>query len=295
MVVVLSGELSKLLVAPMLHYADRNLAAFSAIDQVELVRGSRKAVFSRTGAGWKMTDPLEAGADGAMLDDLITSMQRLRADEIVAEKAGDLKKYGLDQPVVQWRFKAGDTEQLHLLVGAPENDKPGARRYAKLGDKQLIFLLSPKLSAKVQMEARDRAPWSKFPDSVGIMWLVHKGKTTVFIRKDSDWQVKDDPAKKIDERALGETVSALESLKVLYYVADAKADLQKFGLAEPIWKIALEAGNTRRELWIGDLEPKTKRRYAGFPVGGAVFVLDEMTSALITRELEAFLTPAKKD
>src|ERR1019366_8424819 len=91
-VVVLSAELSRHLVAPVLYYVDRNLVSLSGIDQVVVDRGPRKTTFSKPPASWQMIAPVKADAEDAGLDDLVRGMQRLRADEIVGEKGADPKK-----------------------------------------------------------------------------------------------------------------------------------------------------------------------------------------------------------
>jgi hypothetical protein len=295
MVVVLPAELSRHLVAPPLYFADRNLASFANVDRAELTSATRKAVFSRSARGWKMTQPIEADAEDAAIDDLIRSVQRLRADEIVADKATDLKKFGLDQPFLGWRFTLGHNEQLHLIVGAPENDQPGARRYAKLGDKNQVFLLSSKVAAKVQSECRSRAVWHPFgTDSVSKLTVSNADKTFALDRNDKKWQLAGNPKEKINEQAITNTLNILESLKAVRYVVDAKANLNPYGLENPAWKIELELAKDKRVLWLGAFEGKSKRMFATVPGTGAVFVLDEIDALILARSLSAYVKEEKK-
>src|SRR5207302_8024669 len=106
----------------------------------------RKVTFTRGDTAWSMTEPVKAEAEDAELDELVKSMRRLRAEEIVAEKGADLKPYGLDKPQTQWHFLSGDKEVMSLLVGS--TDKEG-RRYAKLGNSDSVFTLNAKLSSRV--------------------------------------------------------------------------------------------------------------------------------------------------
>jgi Domain of unknown function (DUF4340) len=242
-----------------------------------------------------MVEPIEAAAEDAVLDDLIRGMLRLRADEIVADKGADLKKYGLDQPLLQWRFKSGDTEQLHLLVGAAENDQPGARRYAKLGDKQQVFLLSSKVTAKVQSECRNRAAWLPFEaGSVSKLTVVHRDKTFVLNRKGSKWQLVDDANAKVNESAVTNALNILASLKAAHYVVDAKADLKQYGLGEPTWKIEMDGLKEKHAISLGDYESKSKRLYATLPGTGAVLVIDEIDALILARPRSAYVEAEKK-
>jgi Domain of unknown function (DUF4340) len=295
MVVVLSAELSRQLIAPAAFFADRNLVSFAGADRIELARGQRKIVFTRNEADWKMVEPAKADAQSAELDDLVRSVQRLRADEIVADKAADLKKYGLDLPAVQWRFKSGDAERLHLLIGAPENDKPGARRYAKLGDKAAIFLINGKLAAKAMEEYRSRKLWEPFKTAQAEeITISGPEKPYTITNKDGKWSVAGQPDSKVREPFLADTLGALAFLQPKYYVADANADLKAFGLEKPSWKIEVKAPGGKRELWLGALEPGSKLFYATVPASGAVFVVDALDSVVLARPLAELLVEEKK-
>jgi hypothetical protein len=293
-VVVLSAELSRHLVAPPLYFADRNLASFSGVDTAILKRGEREATFTKSDV-WKMTVPVKADAEDANMEELVRLLQRLRADEIVAEKGADLKKFGLDQPVVQWRFKSGDAEKVHLLVGSLENDKPGARRYAKLGNQDQVFLLSAKLTAKATEEFRDRKPWPALDAAqVEELTVTSADKKFTLRKKDGKWSVPgEDWTVKTD--IVIDTLDALASLKALRYVADTKANPQLYGLAKPAWKIELQTPMGKRELWLGGNEGgASKRFYAAVPGSDSVFVIDDDQSARIARPLSAYLETEKK-
>ncbi|MBI2805631.1 MAG: DUF4340 domain-containing protein [Planctomycetes bacterium] len=297
MVVVLPAELSRHLIAGPLYFADRNLAAFGAVDRAELTKGSRKATFGRTATAWEMIQPEPAKAESEELDGLIRLMQRLRAEEIVVEKAADLKKFGLDKPAAEWRFKLGTDEKLHLLVGAPASERGKGLRYAKLGDKNAVFLLSDKIAARTLAEYRDRAPLAKFEIGKAVKLVITTGKDKPFTleKKDGKWVLASDTKATVKPGEVQEVLFTLVRLEALRYVADAKADLKQYGLDAPSHRIEVQLPVGKRELWVGDVEEKSKRRFATVPGTGAVFVLDEFDTGLLTRPLSSFLdTPKKK-
>ena len=207
-------------------------------------------------------------------------LQRMRADENDADKGADLKKYGLEQPAQQWRFKSGDAEKLHLLIGAPENDKPDARRYAKLSGSDAVFLLSSKITAKLLEEYRSRKPWPPL-DAVQVEELNVVGPDTSFTLKKNEagWNVQREPDWKVKPAVVTDTLDALASLKVLRYLADSQANLQLYGLAKPSWTIEVKTPMGKRTLLLGRTEENSKRFYATVPGSDAVFVLDEADSA----------------
>lgn len=294
MVVVLPAELSRSLVAPILFFADRNLADFSNVDRAEWTAGPRKLTFARTEA-WQLVDPTKADADTPALDDLVRSLQRLRADEIVADKGADLKKYGLDMPAAQWRLKLGEEEKIHLLVGSPESAEPNARRYAKLGGKNAIFLLNAKLSSRVLGEFRSKKVWPGF-EVAKVDEITITGPEGAFSlkRKDKEWTVVGQPKAMVKATVLDDTLSMLSTLTAQRFIADAKADLKAYGLEKPAWKLEVTTSAGKRELWLGAMEEKTKRPYATVAGSGAVFVIDEIDNIVLARPLSAYVEAEKK-
>jgi type 1 glutamine amidotransferase len=77
-------------------------------------------------------------------------------------------------------------------------------------------------------------------------------------------------------------------------VADAKADPKKYGLADPAWKIEIELAKEKRVLLLGDYEDKSKRLYASVQGTGAVFVLDDIDSLILSRPRSAYVVEEKK-
>jgi hypothetical protein len=293
-VVVLSAELSRHVAAPVLYFADRNLASFSGVDTAILKRGAREATFARSDK-WTMTAPIKTDAEDTGIEELIRLLQRLRADEIVGEKGADLKKYGLDQPLLQWRFKAGENDKLTLLVGGLENDKPGARRYAMLANQDHVFLLSAKLTAKATDEYRSRKPWGPL-DAAQVEGLTITGPDGALTlrKRDTRWTIPGQDAT-VKTSVVTDTLDALASLKALRFEADDKADLQLFGLAKPAWKIDVQTPAGKRELLLGRNEGGSTSFYATVPGSNAVFVLDEETGARIARTMSAFVDAEKKE
>src|SRR5262249_8872391 len=215
-VVVLPAELSKHLVAPALHFAERNVASFGSADKITVERGPRKVVFTKTDSAWQMTAPIKADAEDAALDDVLKDLRRLRADEVVAEK-GDLKQYGLDRPFALWTISGGGKDVLGLLVGNPEAGKEkdaNPRRYAKLTAGDAIFLLSAKLSDRTLDEYRSRKPWPAL-DAVQVEKIAFGGPAPFTLQKNENlWSIAGKPEAKVNAKAVSDTLDALAGLKV---------------------------------------------------------------------------------
>ena len=285
-VAVLGADLSKQLVAPPLSFADRNLPGFTSADKAVQERPGRKVAFTRGEPAWTMIEPVKAEAEDSELDELMKSLRRLRAEEIVADKGADLKQHGLEKPEVQWHFFSGDKEVMHLLVGA--KDKEG-RRYAKLGKDDRVFTLGAKLSERVTEEYRSRKPWPSL-DAAQVEKLSYKGPTSFTLSKrDGDWNVLANLEAKVSAKQVTDTLDALAGLKAVRYVADAKADLKLYGLEPPVWTIEAEMPSGKRTLHVGRAEGDSQRLYATVPGSDAVFVIGAGEAQRIVRPLVGFV------
>ncbi len=296
MVVVLPADLTNQLIAPSLFFADRNIASFSRVDRAELTRGSRKLTVVRDAKSWQIAEPLKADADSAALDELVRLLQRLRAEEVVADKGADLKKYGLDTPVAEWKFKLGTEDRLHLIVGGRELGDSSERRYAKLGNKQTVFLVGPKLAGRLTQEIRSRKVWTPIK-SDAITELKVTGSKGAFIlqRKDKTWEIDGMPKAKAKASAVASLLDTLELLEAHHFAADAKPDLKLFGLEKPSATIEISLGKEKRELRIGGMEDKSKRPFAMIAGTDTVFVLDEVDNVIITRPVTNYIDEAKDE
>jgi hypothetical protein len=295
-VVVLAPDLSRQLLGNAVNFTDHNLANFLAADQAILEQGTRKATFALVDGAWKMTEPVMADTEESALFDFIRSLRRLRADEIVAEKA-DLKMYGLEKPQIQWKFRFAEQDVLTLLVGSPEQGaEKSPRLYARLANKDLVFLLDPALSARVQEEYRKRKPWSQF-DPAQVEKISFQGSKQSFtlIKLGKDWSDLTKPETPISSKVVTDTLDTLARLEVVRYLADHKADLQLYGLVPPSWTVELETSTGKRTLQVGRAEGSSQRYYATVPGSDTVFLLAEADAQKILRPQSVYAEEPKKN
>src|SRR5262249_47383579 len=155
-------------------------------------------------------------------------------DELVADKPARLKPYGLDEPLVTWRFYTGDKEVMTLQVGDPEKGKkegsPGVRHYARLAGKTLVFLLDAATTSKAVAEYRRRKAWTLDASQVEELRYSHGKRSFVLRKKDDKWQVAGKPEEAVNADKVRDTLDALAGLKAERYVDDKGANLKLYGL-----------------------------------------------------------------
>ncbi len=285
---VMAGDLARQLLAAPVGFRDRAVAKFADADKAILERGARKATFTRVDGTWKLTEPIEADAEQGDLQDFVDDLAHLRGDELVTDKAADLKTYGLDKPQARWRFLSGDKEVLALLVGGLEKGK--GRAYAKTAGGDLIFLLSPTQTTRALGEYRNRTLWPALDPNVIERVEFKTGKTSFALEQTDGktWHVVGKPEVKVNTATLNDTLAALGGLKAERTVVDANPDLKLFGLDAPtlIIDVKLREGGTR-VLQIGRSEGESKRSYARVADGkrGDVFIISEADGARLIRKL----------
>jgi hypothetical protein len=294
-VAVLPAGLTERLLAPPLGFRDRTIARFDDADKAVLNRGPRRAVFALVDGSWKLTEPLEAEAEHDELADFVSTLAKLRADQLVLEKPtrDDLRKYGLDSPEVHWRLDANNKQVMHLLVGNAE--ETGGRRYAQVEGKDVVFLLDLKLTAKALGEFRPRAVWTPSVDAFQVESVRYGYARNPFLlhKTDSGWEISGKPDLKVNTDTVNETLAALAGLKLARYAVDKGADLKLFGLDHPDLVLEVATRNGKRTLEVGALEGGSRRRYARVPTKDRsdVFVLDEGDLTRILRDAAAFTKP----
>jgi len=302
-VVVLNAGMAKKLLAEPIKFRDRSLASFVTADKIVVTRGGKDVTFVKTGGNWKMTQPVAADAEEDALRDLHDSLARLRAEEIVAEKPGDLKQFGLDSPE-RWRVFNGDKEVLSLLVGKrekvgePGKQVDGFRSYAKLDKGDLVVLLDMSLTSKLAAEYRKRALWEPLdvaqattievdtPDGPGSFKLI-KGP--------AGWFDPSNPADRFSNETVTDFLDGFAGLKAEHYVEHDAKDAKLFGLEPPRKTITVTTqGNQKRTLFLGRVDEQ-KRVYSrpGDKGSNVVVVLSEADTARINKDRGGFLVTAK--
>ena len=95
----------------------------------------RTLKFVKAGADWKMTAPVDARADFGSVEGVVGRLAATQMKALTATEADDLKKYGLDKPIVTVRLGSGSS-QAGLLIGQSAGE---GVYYAKDVSRPLIF------------------------------------------------------------------------------------------------------------------------------------------------------------
>ncbi|MCK6456989.1 MAG: DUF4340 domain-containing protein [Phycisphaerae bacterium] len=123
------------------------------VTALSLTRGSGAPfTFEKSGEQWKLVGETTFPCDASKINEVVGAMCALRLDRFVHYQPTDLKRFGLDQPVlrVKVRGESGEHELLIAAAGPPE-DSTG-KRYAALAGSGSVFLISKDDAAKFDQE-----------------------------------------------------------------------------------------------------------------------------------------------
>lgn len=130
-------------------------------------------------ATWKLTQPKHLAGRAASVQAVemaLAALRSLHTDKLVAEKPpdADLQKYELKTPplkaVVTFKNKDGKAEERTYLFGRDTDDKAG--RYAKQGERDVVFVVRSGAVAPLQAELQDPTVLTFDPAKVKGMKLT---------------------------------------------------------------------------------------------------------------------------
>ena len=159
------------------------------VTQIRLIRHDSLILQKTASSGWvaENNSPIKLRAD--KINSLIDQISSARALEFVAEKADDLKKYGLvPSPALRLTLLTGDQQEETLLLGS----KQGNRYYAQVSGTTPITLVDQTLVEKLPSSyetLEDRRLWSG-PDTEiqKVVWGA-PNKLITAVRDPNGWSM----------------------------------------------------------------------------------------------------------
>jgi hypothetical protein len=253
-------------VLPKNSFAFRDLAVLSVnpadIRKLTLIRAGRTDELEPNTAGepnrWRLRQPIDAPADTRTVTQILAMLSNLRADQYVADSAGDGKAYGLDHPLLEITWETDKTHRLKVGSPVPR----AAAYYAQLDAAPFVFTIKTEVLKPLEAELRDHVVMS-FPAARAQRIVLTWGwphRTVAFRRRtptakgQSDWvdEPGSDPTGLDQSRisALMTAMAHLESLRFVQY----DGEIQPFtGLHRPrlTIEVMLSAAEPLRVLKIG--------------------------------------------
>jgi len=116
---------------------DLNVCTFPSeqIEKISIIEGDKRLSLKKDQDQWLLIDPNQAPAKKAAVDDMVTTLTRLRANDLL--KADTLEEYDLAAPKKQIIVTLSDGSERKIDIGRP-NDK---NQYYVKAEKDMVYLV----------------------------------------------------------------------------------------------------------------------------------------------------------
>ena len=229
------------------------------VDKIEEIKISTAAgeatTLKKDGAGWKITQPLEALASEPEVSGVTSALGQVDLVRVIDENPTNLNDYGLSNPRIEIDFKAaGDKEYRKLLVG--EKSPTGADMFAKRNDEKKVFLIPAMQDSsfnRTTFDLRDKTLMKFDRDKVDAIDITAGGKTVAIGKDGGQWKLSKPVQTKADFGSVEGVIGRLQTVQMKSIVADnaTPADLKKYGLDKPEATVNLGLGSAKATLILG--------------------------------------------
>jgi len=229
----------------------------------------------KEGSFWKLTAPFAAPADTTAVESILTSLEKLEADEVVAEQVTDFAQYGLDKPsrsvsaVVE-----GASAPLAVDFGAKSPD--GGSVYARKPGEAKVYLVASWVEGtfdKKPFDLRDRDLLHVKRDDVRSLEVAGpEGRFALARTEAGEWAFTKPLATRAGRWSVDGLLGTVENLRMDSVagesVSDAK-EIARYGLAKPVRTVTLVTKDgATRTLEIGSAAPDPNPTPAPSPSPG---------------------------
>jgi hypothetical protein len=240
--------------------------AAAAGDSIRLVK---------EGSFWKLTAPFAATADAPVVEGLLTSLEKLEADELVAEQVTDFAQYGLATPTrTVTAVVEGEQAPLAVEFGAKSPDAGSV--YARKRGEAKVYLVASWVESsfdKKPFDLRDRDLLHVKRDDVRSLEVAGPDGGFALARTEAgEWAFTKPLATRAGRWSVDGLLGTVENLRMDSVagesVTDAK-EIARYGLAKPSRSVTLVTKDgATRTLEIGGAAPDPNPTPAPSPAPG---------------------------
>ena len=205
------------------------------IAQLSLKRRDGAEIILKKNAAnkWEMVQPQPYRVDADAVNGITNSLTSLNAEEVVEDKASNLRQYGLDSPSFELTVAKKDGKTQRLLIG---DDTPtGGNVYAKLADDARVVSMNSSTKStldKTAQDLRDKRLLTFDSDKLTRVELTSKKQTVEFGKNNqNEWQILQPKPLRADSFQVEELIRKLKDAKMDASVTDedAKKAAASFG------------------------------------------------------------------
>lgn len=278
------------------------------IDWIRLERGETIIECTRTAGTWRMTHPVDAPVNAAIVERMIAGMASVKHGERISAAAMDERgltpsDYGFDQPRATITFR-NNHGTFMWQIG---RDTPlGNSLYVMAADSREIISTAQNLLNLVPESPawiRDRTLFKKSAAAVhGIDLRRPNGIVQIRKTGENQWTIEQPFNGRADAHQVHELIDHAVEATIVDFISDEPADRTAFGLEEPVMELSLlDPEDHPQTLFIGKTDPeKPEQRYAKWADSPGIFTIEtqwatsfEIESAQLRSRQILDLSPAR--
>lgn len=263
------------------------------VSRIAIRSGDATAILERLGETeeWRMTSPVQAEAEGAVVDGLLSDIEFMTFERKVEKATGEQRKgFGLVDPSLTAEISQG-SDVMKFVLGV---DAEAGGVYLALDGHDTVYVVDP-----MSLETLRKEPWEfrqkrllgkKGGRITRMQVSIGREPPVVLEERDGQWVVTvgDGAAERASRRATDKVVAALEGLKALRYVQDGLAEKDaKMAPAAP--RVTFEREDGTRGTLVFD--EGCVEEEDGEPTVSALFVEPGILACVGRAARDAILTP----
>lgn len=194
---------------------------------------------------WNLTQPFETAGDKNAWDNLARTYADGKLQESVAEKANDLKPFGLTEPKIQVSLAGvNGATQSTLLLG---DETPVSGKYYALvkGSSDVVTVYSSLYSTadKQLFDLRDKTILDMEADQVQKVEVACTGLDMSLEKHGTDeWQFASPIQARADESKVRDLINKVRSGQIKQFIEENPENLAAYGLINPATKLVFWTG-----------------------------------------------------
>ncbi len=209
------------------------------------VKGGDSIALVKEGTFWKLTAPFAAPADTTAVESMFTSLEKLEADELVADQVKDFAQYGLDAPS-RSVVAVVEGAQAPLAVDFGSKAPDGSSVYARKPGEAKVYLVPSWVEGsfdKKPFDLRDRDLLHVKRDDVRSLEVTGPEGGYALARSEAgEWAFTKPLQTRAGRWAVDGLLGTIEGLRMESVagesVSDAK-EVARYGFAKPTRTVTL--------------------------------------------------------
>ncbi len=263
------------------------------IDGITISRGDAPLVtLKHTGNTWRITDPVQDRADPALMDQLLTVLERIPQEGVIEPdpNSGDatrknLRSFALTRPKMKIEF-TGKKPPSPIYIG--RETAVDGKIYLRQEDSETAYVVDAGVRTAINKSPDDfRDPRiTDFSATQAARVLISTKDGEMELSKEGDdWNLLRPIKARADAFRVAELITRIVSARVSSFVGDDRGDLAAKGLSEPMGTISLFTADNKESAVI-QLGAKGKDSaadgvFARYAARGSVYLLPQDFAAIL--------------